>query len=225
MLVGGFQRNSLVDFPGIVASVIFLAGCNFHCPYCHNPSLVRGVGEKIPLDEILQYLSKAKKIIDGVCITGGEPTLHGDELCLLIEKIRSLGLNVKLDTNGSNPELLRELLNEKKVDYVAMDLKTSLDRYTELSRDVLIEKKVRTSLEILQNQKDISYEFRTTLDPRFVSQKELLQLASLLKKESKWYWQQFKNVNCLDERSALITTYHLDQIKEFQNEIGRGTLR
>jgi len=227
MLIGGFQRNSLVDFPGIVASVIFLAGCNFHCPYCHNPSLVKVTeqSEHFSLDEILSYLFKAKKIIDGVCITGGEPTLWGDELFLLVHELKKIALKVKLDTNGSHPEILKKLIVEKRIDYVALDLKTSFERYFELSSEEGIGLKVKESFELLQNQNDIAYEFRTTLDPRFVGPLELEKIAALMKGSDKWYWQQFKTVQCLDESSKDVHAYTLEQLKELQQLLDCGILR
>ncbi len=215
MLIGGFQRNSLVDFPGIVASVIFFAGCNLRCPYCHNPGLVLGKGEEIPLSDILAYLSKAKKIIDGVCITGGEPTLYGCKLAELITELRSLGLKVKLDTNGTRPEVLKKLVEEKKIDYVALDLKSSFERYAEFSLEKDSVQKVEESFYFLQNQNEVAYEFRTTLDPRVVTQKDLENLAKQMKAGSRWYWQQFKNEHCL-KAAQEVMPYSLQKIETWK---------
>lgn len=215
MLIGGFQRNSLVDFPGIVASVIFFAGCNFRCPYCHNPGLVLGKGEEIPLSDILAYLTKARKIIDGVCITGGEPTLYGQKLTELITELRALGLKIKLDTNGSRPELLKKFVEEKMVDYVALDLKTSFEKYASFSLEKDSPSKVEESFQFLQNQNEIPYEFRTTLDPRVVTQEDLQLLAQKMKPGSRWFWQQFKNEICL-KASQEVSPYSLEEIENWK---------
>ncbi len=215
MLIGGFQRNSLVDFPGIVASVIFFAGCNLRCPYCHNPGLVLGKGEEIPLSDILSYLSKAKKIIDGVCITGGEPTLYGSKLSELITELRGLGLKIKLDTNGTRPEVLKKLIEEKKLDYVALDLKTSFERYAEFSLEKDSVQNVKESFLFLQKQNAVPYEFRTTLDPRVVTHEDLENLAKQMKLGSRWYWQQFNNENCLKAAHEIVP-YSLETIENWK---------
>ena len=127
----GFLKHSLVDYPGEVCSVVFLPGCNFHCPYCHNKTLPKDIAEEgWTLKAIVDYLKDARSIITAVCITGGEPTLMPETLCYLIETFKALGLKIKLDSNGSHPDLLKRLSQE--VDYIAMDLKTSIGRYPEL---------------------------------------------------------------------------------------------
>lgn len=224
MLIGGFQRNSLVDFPGIVASAIFFAGCNFRCPYCHNPGLVLGKGEEIPLPDILAYLTKARKIIDGVCITGGEPTLYGAKLTELMTELHSLGLKIKLDTNGSRPELLKKFVEEKMVDYVALDLKTSFEKYASFSLEKDSSSKVEESFQILQNQSEIPYEFRTTLDPRVVTRDDLELLSVKMKPGSRWFWQQFKNEVCLRESQDVIP-FPLQEIESWQKTLSSHQIK
>ena len=224
MLIGGFQRNSLVDFPGIVASVIFFAGCNFRCPYCHNPGLVLGKGEEIPLSDILSYLTKARKIIDGVCITGGEPTLYGVKLTGLMTELRSLGLKIKLDTNGSRPELLKKFVEEKMIDYVALDLKTSFEKYASFSLEKDSPSKVEESFQFLQNQNEIPYEFRTTLDPRVVTRDDLEMLSVKIKPDSRWFWQQFKNEVCLRESQEVIP-FPLQEIESWQKALSSHQIK
>ena len=130
--IKGFQKTSLLDFPSKISSIIFLGGCNLKCHYCYNPDLVFNKIATIPIKEVLDGLLARKKYIDGDVITGGEPTLCKD-LPLFIKKIKKLGLAVKLDTNGTNPAMLKELLNEKLLDYVAMDIKADRDNYDKVT--------------------------------------------------------------------------------------------
>ncbi|MCK5883775.1 MAG: anaerobic ribonucleoside-triphosphate reductase activating protein [Bacteriovoracaceae bacterium] len=190
MYIGGFLKNTLVDFPGNVASTIFISGCNFHCGFCHNPDMVGICDESIDRKKIFEYLKKAseKNFLDGVCITGGEPTLFPRELNSLISELKDLGLLVKLDTNGSNPNVLKEL----EVDYIAMDLKTSLERYGELSEVPHISTNIKESIDFLKSSK-IIHEFRTTLVPGLVEESELALLGELLNKDSRWFFQNFRN--------------------------------
>ena len=136
MLIGGFQRVSFIDFPGKVCSIIFTVGCNFRCPYCHNYRLVLEEEIKnlslIPVDEVFRYLEKRKRKINAVEFTGGEPTLQSDILEIM-NRIKQLGLAIKLDTNGTNPNILEKAIEEDLVDYIAMDIKAPLERYSELT--------------------------------------------------------------------------------------------
>lgn len=216
MHVGGFLKNTLVDFPGRIASTIFLSGCNFHCGFCHNPELVSkgpgGVDESIDLSEIFDYLKRATQrgFLDGVCITGGEPTLYKENLKDLMVDLKNLGLAIKLDTNGSNPQLLSQL----PIDYLALDLKTSLNRYGELTRIADIENKIRESISFLQKQNDFKYEFRTTLVPSLVTIKEISDLGSLLNKNEFWFFQNFRNTQVLDPFYLTLKPYDLSQVHE-----------
>jgi pyruvate formate lyase activating enzyme len=167
--VGGFIKQSLVDFPGNVAAVIFLAGCNLRCSYCHNTSLVHPdsfkKAEWPKLPDICEWLEQNRTLLDGVVITGGEPTIYPN-LPLLVEKINALGLKVKLDTNGTNPKLLKALISEGMVDYVAMDIKAPLvkDKYEDMIGSKLsdeIFKKIKKSIAVLI-EGEVFYEFRTT---------------------------------------------------------------
>ncbi|ALO17350.1 tRNA-modifying enzyme [Salinivirga cyanobacteriivorans] len=169
--IGGFTKQSFIDWKGRTCAVVFTKGCNFRCSYCHNPSLVlKNQIKKMPdidPDEILDYLKSRKDWLDGVVVTGGEPTLHiglPEFLC----KIKSLGLAVKLDTNGSNPCLLKELIAHELVDYVAMDIKTCLKKeaYNEITNcsDQNLIEKIQQSLEVLRSS-GIDYQLRTTALP------------------------------------------------------------
>ena len=124
MRIGGYEKLSTVDYPGELACAIFLVGCNFNCGYCHNPSLISGNGNYVEKEEVMEYLRLRKDMLDAVCISGGEPTCNKD-LKDFIKEIKALGYKVKLDTNGTNPFVVKELIDEKLIDYVAMDLKAS----------------------------------------------------------------------------------------------------
>lgn len=128
MLIKGLQKLTLLDFPGRIACTVFLGGCNMRCPFCHNGSLVLGGGEEISEDELLAFLESRRGRLSGVCVSGGEPTLHPD-LPDLVKKIKDLGFEVKLDTNGTNPKMLSRLISDGLVDYVAMDIKNSPEKY------------------------------------------------------------------------------------------------
>lgn len=160
MRIGGIQKLTLLDFPGHVACTVFLQGCNFRCPFCHNSSLVFGT-DAIPEDEVLRFLNTRQGLLDGVAITGGEPLLTA-ELPDFLRNIKALGYKTKVDTNGSFPEKLRSLIDEGLVDYVAMDIKNSPGKYAETAGADGMLDAVRQSVEILKNG-TIPYEFRTTV--------------------------------------------------------------
>lgn len=194
MHVGGFQKVSFVDFPGTIASTIFLSGCNLNCGYCHNPDLARGAVANLSLDGIFEYLklSKGKKI-DGVCICGGEPTIQKgiENLC---QKIKDSGLKVKLDTNG----LRLDVLKNCSVDYIAMDFKTSPDRYSELGLVKNVKSKFLDSLNWLIQKSEMKYEVRTTLVPGLVEKSEIKEMAKYMEGVRKWVLQPFRNMRTLD---------------------------
>ena len=189
----GLEKMSLVDFDGHLCATIFLASCNFRCPFCHNSSLVLNTDELIAYDEeeIFSYLEKRKGMLDAVCITGGEPTLSAN-LEEIIDKIKNLGYLVKLDSNGTRPEVLKKLIDEKKVDYIAMDVKSGIANYTKVAgiiNEKLIEK-VKVSIELLKNS-NINYEFRTTLVKELHTDADIYEIGELIKGAKKFYFQRF----------------------------------
>ena len=164
MVILGLQKTTLLDYPGKVASTIFTAGCNFRCPYCHNSELVIPPADAIAYSnkELFEHLAAKKKILDGVCITGGEPTIHKD-LPDFIKQIKDLGLLVKLDSNGTNPDMLDSLIANHLVDYIAMDIKNSKAKYNEIACMKNFDlSPIEQSVEILK-ENNIDYEFRTTI--------------------------------------------------------------
>lgn len=186
-MIKGFRGTSLVDYPGKVASVLYTYGCNFRCPYCYNIELVLPELYKdlpnIPEEEILEKLIRRRGFIQGVVITGGEPTLWGKKLHFLIERIHfEIGLPVKLDTNGSNPQIIQKLLEEGLLDYLALDFKTSPQKYSLFGGDF---EKIKETLEILKNFSE-KVEIRITLYPPLVTKEDLEEMLP--------YLSGFKNI-------------------------------
>jgi len=219
--IKGFVETSFLDWPGKICSVLFLPGCNFRCPYCHNHPLVFHPSQftSIPLKDILQRLHAFKGWIDGVCLTGGEPTLHAD-LPLLIHQIKERGFPVKLDTNGSNPEMLENLINKKEVDFIAMDVKAPLDlfsyqRSTGLSIDLGL---ISKSIEILKRGK-VEYQFRMTVVPQLHSEEEIETLGKQLKVGHRLILQNFNPENPLDPSLKKMNPYDPKALKEMERKI------
>ena len=190
MDISGIQKMTLLDFPGRCACTVFLAGCNLRCPFCHNASLVLDNPEPAMTEsEFFAFLQKRRGLLDGVCITGGEPTLRKD-LPYFIRKIKVLGYLVKLDTNGSNPGLLGQLLEENLLDYVAMDIKNCPDRYSETCGGPDILTKVEECLNLLRNS-TVDWELRTTCVRPFHNEKNLEAIGKWLSGTKNYYLQSF----------------------------------
>ncbi len=186
MRIGGFLKQSLIDWDGRIVAVVFTKGCNFRCGYCHNPSLViPRLLETTPdlnADEIFGYLERRRNWLDGVVVTGGEPTLHKD-LADFLERIRNLGLEVKLDTNGTHPDVLSELFRKKLVNFVALDVKhfVSRDHYARVTptvTDAQIEA-IRRTLALLREHPEVGHQFRTTLIPGVHAPEVATQLSAM----------------------------------------------
>lgn len=200
MLFFGLEKLSLVDYDGVVASTVFTGGCNFKCGFCHNSPLVLDYSNLNTLleEDILSYLQKRKGIIEGLCITGGEPTLHLD-LPSFCAKVKALGLKVKLDTNGTNPTMVKQLSKNGLVDFFAMDIKNSLSDYAPIIgfssyNTAKIEETINYFL-----TSDVDYEFRTTLIKEFHKEKNIREIGVLLKGAKKYVLQKFKDgENCIE---------------------------
>ena len=193
MIIKGFAKLTLLDYPGKVACTIFTGGCNFRCPFCHNASLATRAGEvdTIPESDIFDLLRKRKGILDGVCITGGEPLLFGDELKSFIIKIKELGYAVKLDTNGSFPDRLASLIEADLIDKVAMDIKNSPAKYG-LTAGVenFDMSPILESIELLKSS-GIDYEFRTTVVKELHSASDLEEIGKMIAGAKEYYLQSF----------------------------------
>lgn len=194
MVISGLQKLTLLDFPNHVACTIFLKGCNFKCPFCQNKDLVLPEAKTTTYSEeqILKFLEKRKKVLDGICFTGGEPTLSAG-LVDFIKKVKVLGLKVKLDTNGYNPEALKDLINQNLIDYVAMDIKNSFEKYDLTTGVKFVDvSKIKDSIEFLIRG-NVPYEFRTTVVKEFHNVGDFVAIAKLLQGCSKYYLQKFED--------------------------------
>lgn len=206
MFFAGFQKLTLLDYPGKVACLLFTMGCNFRCPFCHNASLVRAE-EKATIsgEEILSFLKKRKGVLDGVCISGGEPLVHRG-LYDFIKEIKNLGYSVKLDTNGSFPDTLKALVNEKLVDYVAMDIKNSFESYSKTAGIHTNLDKIKESIDFLMSEA-VDYEFRTTLVKELHTYADMESIGKMIKGAKRYFLQNFvdsgdvlgKNIHPLEE--------------------------
>lgn len=188
MRIGGLQKLTLLDFPGHVACTVFLQGCNFRCPFCHNASLVLGT-DAVSENEVLSFLKKRQGLLDGVAITGGEPLLSA-EIDALLEKIQALGYRVKLDTNGSFPERLRGLIERKLVDYVAMDIKNTREKYDLTAGTSGVLPAVEESVALLKEGL-IPYEFRTTVVDELHEPADFAEIGQWLKGAQAYFLQAF----------------------------------
>ncbi|MFH1456178.1 MAG: anaerobic ribonucleoside-triphosphate reductase activating protein [archaeon] len=217
MLIKGLIKSSLVDYPGNIVCTIFLGGCNFKCGFCYNPELVIDINNTINLKEenILKFLDTRKGKLDGVCIIGGEPLINKD-LPEFLKKIKDKGFLVKVDTNGSHPEMLKQLIKNKLVDYVSMDIKSSKKNYKQFFDKKDYIQNVENSVELLKNS-NINYEFRTTIVPSIINETEMKQICEWIKGAKKYYLQQFDNRHkTIDPKFFKIKLYTPDQIKKFQ---------
>lgn len=216
MLIGGLQKLTLVDYPGKVAAAVFTVGCNFFCPFCHNPELVDIFKMKkqilISEEDFFQFLKSRQGDLDGVCVSGGEPTLQKD-LPEFLREIKELGFSVKLDTNGTNPEMLKALIQSELVDYVAMDIKASAEKYHILSNRNLDVENIKQSVRLIKNMEN--YEFRTTVIPKYHDVEDLLAIAEWIRGSKKYFLQQFRPVKTLDLSFMREPAYSSAQLQEF----------
>lgn len=213
--IKGWQKNTLIDYPPYTSSTVFLGNCNFRCGYCHNPELVvnHHLIPNISEKEILDYLKAKKQWIDAVCITGGEPTMHKD-LPDFIKKLKEIGLLVKLDTNGSNPEMLKNLIEQMLIDSVSMDIKANLENYEKVVELKVNKENIEKSIELIKNS-GIDYEFRTTVIPGLVGKKELFLIGKWLKGSKKFSIQNFRNrMPTIKKEMQEIAPYSKEELKE-----------
>ena len=224
MIFGGLLKNSFIDYPGKISSVLFLAGCNFSCPYCHNPDLARGRPEQhdfLHEEKVFTFLESRIGLIEGIVITGGEPTLSPD-LLRICEQLRGLGYPVKLDTNGSRPGVVKKLVDSALVDYIAMDIKTDPDEYSPLIWKKAEPDKILASAEIIMSS-GLDYEFRTTCLKPFVDEKILEKISGIIKGARLYALQRCNDKNVLDRdffnnNDRLIKEDELQKLKLIASE-------
>lgn len=217
MKISGFSKLTLLDFPGVMACEIFTQGCNIRCPFCQNSSLIEmNDNYNYTEEEVMDYLERRKKILDGIVITGGEPTVQKD-LVRFIQDVKNLGYKVKLDTNGFRPTVLKELLDKNLLDYVAMDIKNSFEKYniTCGMKSIAIEN-VKKSIEILKNS-NIKHEFRTTIIKEYHTKQDILKILDIIG-DSKYYLQNFEmSADVIDKNLHGFSDYELMQMEDLLN--------
>jgi pyruvate formate lyase activating enzyme len=200
MLIGGFQRFSLIDYPKKICAIVFTQGCNFRCPYCHNPELVNPELFEVPIPEgnILSFLANRRGKLDAVEITGGEPTLQSDLIDFMSE-LKKFDYLVKLDTNGSNPGIISEAIERGIVDYLAMDVKAPLERYQEITNSRVDPAKIEHSIELIMSS-GLDYEFRTTVVKSQLGKRDILEIGRLIRSSKRYVLQKFVPVKVLDKK-------------------------
>ena len=210
MLIGGFQKTSLLDYPEKISAIVFTQGCNFRCPYCHNPELLKADGNtpNVSVSSVLDFLKTRRGKLDGVVITGGEPCLHVD-LPEFIKEIKKLGFLVKLDTNGSYPGMLERLTEENLLDYIAMDIKAPLNRYKYISGIDIDINKIKMSIKHIMNC-GTHYEFRTTVLKRLLSIEDFEKIGNEIHGAKRYYLQKFVPSKVLDENLLTYTQNYSD---------------
>lgn len=214
----GIDKFSLLDYDEMVSVVLFAPGCNFRCPFCHNIVAVVDSRQYIPFDEIMDFLKSRTGVIDAVVVSGGEPTLMPDLKDKIIA-IRNLGFKIKLDTNGTNPKLLKNLIDEHLIDYVAMDIKNHMDKYDVVAGTKTNKEAIKEAINILMAS-GIDYEFRTTLINEFHSEKDIREIGELIKNCRKYFLQKYvyregvinKSLHPVDETKAL---YFVNILKNY----------
>lgn len=215
MKIGALQKFSLIDYPNEICAIIFTVGCNFRCPYCHNPELVTGSTNGIEEKELFEFLKKRTGRLTAVSITGGEPTIHKD-LPVVIKKIKELGYKVKLDTNGTNPDAIDELIGFSLIDYIAMDIKAPFEKYDRVTNVKCKIDDIRRSIDIIKKS-NINYEFRTTVVEGLLSKEDVLKIAKSIKGAKAYFIQRFipsKTLNKAYMNKSSITNDELDEIKK-----------
>jgi len=218
MTISGMQKLTLLDYPGNTACLIFTQGCNFRCPFCHNRDLVENEIEHEIIDEkeVFKYLEKRKGILDGICITGGEPLLQRD-IEDFISKVKEMGFKVKLDTNGSSPFRLKSLLDKGLLDYVAMDIKNDFLNYDKTSGIERINiENIKRSIDIIENS-NVEYEFRTTIVKELHNMFQLEQICKYLGPNVRYYIQNYKDCDTVIQKG--LSGFDNDELINIQNQL------
>lgn len=229
MKISGLQKLTLLDYPEHLAAILFLPGCSFRCPFCQNSSLVLTPEQEpeISIDELQQFLKKRSGILEGICVTGGEPTLHAD-LPQLLQLIQDAGYQVKLDTNGSNPHMLETLLQEGLLDYVAMDIKAGRKNYAHVCGTNIRMEDITRSAELLKTS-CIPYEFRTTVVKGLHTEQDFFDIADWLCGSPAYYLQSFRDCPEVLQRGHHFSAFSKEEMLQFltivQKKIPTAALR
>lgn len=214
MKIGGLNKLTTQDFPEHLACIIFTKGCNFNCSYCYNRDLVDNKAETIDEDYVMAYLYKRRKILDGVVISGGEPTIW-DDLIPFIKKIKEFKLDIKLDTNGYNPAMLKEILDNNLVDYIAMDIKAIPDKYMKVINKKIDFNKILESIDLIKKS-NIKYEFRTTIMKDVHDKNDIIKILKLIG-DSKLYLQNFQCTDVVKDKN--IKSFSRDELLKLKEEL------
>lgn len=233
MQIGGYQKLTLIDYPGKLATTVFTAGCSFRCPFCHNPELVRLETYSLKRtdnkkeQEFFEFLKKRQGKLEGVCITGGEPTIQPD-IIEFIKKIKDLGYLVKLDSNGSRPEIIERVLKENLADFIAMDIKNSPKKYVETTGGSADWEKIKKSVDFIINS-SVDYEFRTTVVPGIHNEDDFWEIADWIGGAKAYWLQEYRETKILDPNLKNTTAgkkINLEKIKEaIKNKFGLVGIR
>ncbi|MDQ5893350.1 MAG: Anaerobic ribonucleoside-triphosphate reductase activating protein [Patescibacteria group bacterium] len=219
MVFGGFEKCTLIDYPGKVACMVYTIGCNFRCPYCHNPELVDETVEvKITEDQVFDFLDERTKMLDGIVITGGEPTMHGNELIKFMKKVKEKGFLVKLDSNGTNPSVLKEAIDLKIIDYIAMDIKSPLSKYTQTVARPVDVAAIRESIALIMKSA-VEYEFRTTVIKAQLSLQDFDEIGQEIKGAKKYFLQKFIPNKLLNPQFRKKATYSDEEFLLLQEKM------
>lgn len=214
MKIGGLNKLTTQDFPEHLACIIFTKGCNFNCSYCYNRDLVDNKPETIDEDYVMAYLYKRRKILDGVVISGGEPTIW-DDLIPFIKKVKEFKLDIKLDTNGYNPTMLKKILDNNLVDYIAMDIKAIPDKYMKVINKKIDFNKILESIDLIKKS-NIKYEFRTTIMKGVHDKKDIIKILKLIG-DSKLYLQNFQYTDVVKDKN--IKSFSRDELLKLKEEL------
>ena len=219
MKIGGLQRVSLIDYPGQISAVVFSQGCNFRCSYCHNPELVEPTlyDQCLPEEDFFSFLNSRKEKLDGVTITGGEPTLQQD-LISFIKNIKKMGFLVKIDTNGSFPDILAKLIKDKLVNYIAMDIKAPLEKYPAIAGAYINKDMIKRSIETVMLS-GIEYEFRTTVVKSQLTEKDISSIGRLIKNACTYVLQPFIPSKALDGKFLGETSYPYEEFEKIRKRL------
>ena len=212
MLIAGIVKSSVIDYPGTICTVLFTGGCNLRCGYCHNPELINFTGIPLSEPEILDFLERRRKFIDAVCISGGEPCIQ-QGLYEFIEIIKAKGFKVKLDTNGTRPDVLERLIRSQLLDYIAMDVKAPFFKYHSVTGAFVDINAVKRSIELIKGI-SVEYEFRTTVCMPIIEKEDIITIAKGIKGAPRYYIQQFKQSKKTACEHGNYASYNPDDLKD-----------